>query len=74
MQTVKYGRKVFSFNGDGAELTSTSVTEKALPDEDEMSFTRRLVKQYQGQEGTIEVVFKRGRPDYAIITLCRRTM
>jgi hypothetical protein len=72
MQSMKFGRKVFSFNGDGAVLKSTSVTEKAMPDEDEAAFTRRLVERYKGREGTIEVVFKRGRPDYAIITFSRR--
>ena len=49
-------------------LRSVSVTEKALADEDEIAFTRRLVEQYGGQQGTIEVVFKRGRPNYAILT------
>jgi hypothetical protein len=68
MQHIKYGRKLFSFNERGAVLKSTSVTEKAMPDEDEATFTRRLVQQYRGQQGTIEVVFKHGRPDYAIIT------
>ncbi len=71
MQSMKFGRKVFSFNGDGAVLKSTSITVKAMPDEDETAFTRRLVEQYKGREGTIEVVFKRGRPDYAIITFNR---
>lgn len=69
MQTIRFGRKIYSFGEDGAVLTSTSVTEKALPDEDEMTFTRRLLEKYKGQQGTIELVFKRGRPDYAIITL-----
>ena len=27
-----------------------------------------LLEKYQDQQGTIEIVFKRGRPDYAIIT------
>jgi hypothetical protein len=49
-------------------LESTSVTERALPNEDERTFTRRLVNKYQDQRGVIEVVFKRGLPDYAIIT------
>ena len=68
MQTIRYGRKIFAFDEGGAVLTSTSVTEKALPDEDERTFTRRLVEQYKGQQGTIEIVFKSGRPDYAVIT------
>ena len=68
-QSMQFGRKVFSFDEGGAVLKITSVTEKALPDEDEMTFTYRLLEKYKGQKGTIEVVFKRGRPDFAIITL-----
>lgn len=68
MNHVKFGRKIYSFDNGDVVLKSTSVTEKALPDEDERTFTRRLVEKYQGQRGVIEVVFKRGHPDYAIIT------
>ena len=68
MEHIKFGRKVFSFGQGGTVLKSTSVTEKALSGEDEIAFTCRLVEKYEGQHGTIEVVFKRGRPDYAIIT------
>ena len=68
MNDVKFGRKILSFDKGRAVLKSTSVTEKALSDEDEMAFTRRLVKKYRDQRGMIEVVFKRGRPDYAIVT------
>jgi hypothetical protein len=68
MESLKFGRKVFSFDEAGPVLRSTSVTEKAMPDEDEKTFTRRLVEKFKGQQGTIEIVFKRGRPDYAIIT------
>lgn len=68
MESINYGRMVFSFNEDQTVLESTSVTEKALAHEDEKAFTRRLLKKYKGRCGTLEVVFKRGRPDYAIIT------
>ena len=68
MDNIKFGRKTYSFDNGDMVLKSTSVTEKALPDEDERVFTRRLVKKYRDQRGVIEVVFKRGRPDYAIIT------
>lgn len=70
MQKITYGRKVFAFDEGGAVLTRTSVTQKALPEEDEKTFTRRLVEQYEGQRGTIEVVLKSGRPDYAIMSFC----
>jgi hypothetical protein len=68
MDHVKFGRKVYSFDNGDVVLKSTSVTEKALPNEDERTFTRRLAEKYQDQRGVIEVVFKRGHPDYAIIT------
>ena len=70
MNDVKFGRKVFSFDKGQTVLESICVTEKAVPDEDEAAFTRRLMEKYKEQRGTIEVVFKRGRPDYAIITFC----
>ena len=68
MQATKYGRKTFSFAEGVTVLTAICVTEKAMSDEDEASFTRRLAKKYKGQRGTIEVVFKNGHPDYAIVT------
>jgi len=68
MKQIKYGRKIFSFGESGAVLESTSITERALPNEDEATFTSRLFKRFQDRQGTIEVVFKNGRPDYAIIT------
>lgn len=69
MQVVNFGRKTFSFSEGVSVLTSMCVTEKATPGEDETAFTRRLLEKYEGQRGTIEVVFKHGRPDYAIVTL-----
>jgi hypothetical protein len=68
MDHVRFGRKIYSLAHGDVVLESTSVTERALPNEDERTFTRRLVGKYPDQHGTIEVVFKRGLPDYAIIT------
>ena len=67
MEPIKYGRRVFSFDGGDTVLKSTSVTEKALPGEDEAAFTRRLLSKYKNRQGTIEIVYKSGRPNYAII-------
>lgn len=69
MERVEYGHKIFSFAKGRTELTSTSVTVKSLPGESEKAFTHRLMKKFGNQEGTIEIVFKKGRPNYAIITL-----
>jgi hypothetical protein len=68
MQTIQFGRKIFSFGKGEPVLESTSITEKALSHEDECAFTRRILQKYDSEQGTIEIVFKRGRPDYAIIT------
>ena len=46
-----------------------SITERALVGEDERAFTERLMRLYGQQKGTIEIVFRSGCPDYAIITL-----
>jgi hypothetical protein len=70
MDCIKFGRRIYSFNNGDAVLKSTSVTEKALPDESETDFAHRLVTKYGDQQGVLEIVFKRGRPDYAIITFC----
>lgn len=66
---MKYGRKRFSFSGGKTILTSVTVTEKSQPGEDEEAFFRRLMKKFGDQQGTVEIVFKNGRPDYAIIKL-----
>jgi len=68
MGGINYGRKIFSLDKGCTVLKTTCVTEKALPCEDEMTFRRRLAEKYQDRQGTIEIVFKRGYPDYAIIT------
>ena len=68
MDHVRFGRKIYSLAQGDVVLESMSVTERALPNEDEGAFTRRLVDKYQDRHGMIEIVFKRGLPDYAIIT------
>lgn len=68
MSNFFYGRKVIVFAAGEVSLTKVSVTEKSLTDEDEQMFTQRLLSKYEKQEGTMEIVFKNGRPDYAIIT------
>jgi hypothetical protein len=68
MDGVNYGRKVFSFSNGVTSHTSTSITEKSMPGENEQAFTERLARKYARREGTIEIVFKKGRPDYAVIT------
>lgn len=68
-EDVKYGRKTFSLDNGKAVLTRISITEKSFPREDENAFTERLIRKYGSLQGTIEVVFKDGHPDYAIVTL-----
>jgi len=69
MERVEFGHKTFSFTKGRTELTSTSITVKSLPGENEREFTQRLMKRFANQQGTIEIIFKNGRPNYAIITL-----
>jgi len=69
MKSLQYGRKIFSFAEGVAVHKSTSVIEKPVLGEDEKSFSERLVKKYRSQQGTFEIIFKKGRPDYAIIYL-----
>lgn len=69
MKFINYGRRRFTFRKGKKIITSTSVTERSLRGEDEEAFTERLMKKYGNQQGTIEIVFKGGQPDYAIITL-----
>ena len=67
-RVLRFGRRKFTFSNGKVELKSTSVTERALASEDEETFTNRLLQLYCNREGTIEIVFRRGQPDYAIIT------
>ncbi|MCP4427793.1 MAG: hypothetical protein GY803_25200 [Chloroflexi bacterium] len=66
---VIFGRKRFSFAEGVQTLESMSITEKPLHGENEDQFMRRLARQYNNRHGEIEVVIKKGYPDYAIITL-----
>ncbi len=68
MKQISFGRRKFSFSFGRAVLKSTSVTERALIGENELTFTERLLRIYGEQQGTIEIVIKNDRPDYAIIT------
>ena len=68
MKQISFGRRKFSFSFGRAVLTSTSVTERALIGENERTFIDRLLRIFDDQKGTIEIVFKNDRPDYAIIT------
>lgn len=68
METLKFGRKTYAVSGGQVMLTSVTVTEKPKPGEDETAFTRRLTEKYKSQQCTIELVIKKGVPDYAIIT------
>ena len=69
MKVINFGRRRYSFARGSVELMRTDITERSLNGEDEEAFTRRLMKKYGSREGTIEIVFKKGRPDYAIVTL-----
>lgn len=68
MQVINFGRRKYAFSNGMVELTRTDITERSLNGEDEEAFTKRLMEMYGKKEGTIEIVFKRGRPDYAIVT------
>lgn len=68
MHKMRFGRKKYSLKKGKPILESTSVTVRTLPREDEETFTKRLIKMYGHLEGTVEMVFKAGRPDYAVIT------
>ena len=68
MQRIRFGRRRLSFGDGKMELLNTSITIRSLPGENEQAFTERLMKDYCEKEGTIEIVFKGGHPDYAIVT------
>ena len=69
MDRIRFGRRRLDFRNGTVVIKSTSVTERAHRGEDEEEFTNRLLETYSDEEGTIEIVFKAGRPDYAIITI-----
>jgi hypothetical protein len=69
MQPIQYGRRRFSFSNGRALHTSTIVTVQANTDENECAFTQRLLAECSAKEGTIEIVFKAGIPQYAVVTI-----
>ena len=69
MKLVNHGRRKLTFENGEKFVTSTSVTERSLRGEDEKAFLHRLMEKYGHCQGTIEVVFKNGKPDYAMVTM-----
>jgi hypothetical protein len=69
MRNILYGRRCLTFSKGCAVYTSTVWTVRALPGEDEQAFTRRLLTECGESEGTLEIVFRAGVPDYATITV-----
>ena len=67
--TVPYGRVTISVANGRAKLEQITVTEKAFPGEDKDQFVDRLLKRYTDKNGTFQIVFENGKPDYAIVTL-----
>lgn len=67
MESVNYGRKTFSLIKGNAVLRCTEITEKPLRHEDEKAFTQRLLNKYGHLQGTVEIVIRDGRPNYAIL-------
>jgi hypothetical protein len=67
MEIVHYGRKTFSIASGTAVLKSTEITEKPLRHEDEQAFTQRLMHKYGHLQGTVEIVIRDGRPNYAVL-------
>lgn len=65
MESVEYGRKIYSVDNGNSSLISVSVTEKPIVGEDERAFRDRLLSKYKGHEGTLEIVIKNGRPNHA---------
>ena len=69
MKVVNHGRRTITFDNGESMVTSTSVTERSLNGEDETAFLCRLMEKYGHRQGTIEVVFKADKPDYATVTM-----
>ena len=68
MKAIKFGRRKYVFADGNVELMRTDITMKSLHGEDEEAFTERLMEMCGKREGTIEIVFKKGRPEYAVVT------
>ena len=69
MKIINFGRRRYAFADGSMELMRTDITVRSLNGENEEDFTRRLMNMYGNSQGTIEIVIKKGRPDYAIVTL-----
>lgn len=68
MKIINFGRRKFTFGNGKSELLSTSITVRSQAGEAEEAFKKRLLKMVDNKKGTIEIVIKAGKPDYAIIT------
>jgi hypothetical protein len=73
MHKIRFGRKKFLLVRGRPVLKSTSITVRTLPGEDEEAFTKRLLMKYGQQAGTVEMIFKGGHPDYAVITFSEQS-
>jgi hypothetical protein len=51
------------------QSSASPIIIKAIPGESEVEFSSRVFKEYEGLDGTIEMVFRSGLPDFAIIKL-----
>lgn len=69
MQTIHYGRRRLAFSNGRVVPTSTAHTVRAYPGEDEAAFVERLLAECDAVQGTIEIVFKGGFPEYAVVTI-----
>lgn len=69
MQTITYGRRRLAFSRGSVVHTSTVLTIRAEDGEDEATFTQRLLRTCADSEGTIEIVFRAGAPEYAVVTI-----
>jgi hypothetical protein len=67
--TVSYGRKLLRIIDGKAQLEQITFTEKSFPGEDETQFVDRLSQRFCDMNGTFQIIFKNGKPDYAIITI-----
>ena len=71
METIKFGRRKFTVIDGETKLFSTSITVRAYKGEDEQAFFERLKEICGNAQGIMEIIFKAGRPDYAIITFSK---
>lgn len=74
MQTIHYGRRRLAFSNGRAVPTSTMHTVRAYRGEDETAFVQRLLDEWDADRGIIEIVFKSGFPEYAVVTIEQDTI